>query len=255
MQKSSEHTLSASQFWRIAPAMLGALLVVLLAVDALLAYQPAILKDLSSAWQSLVTMQPVLAPSANVLAATLAIASVVIASAVLLVFARATAGAAHLSLTTTWVAFCMLVVAAIPTPLPLPMSTPLFAGLCALLFVGAGMLLRLGSWAGAISGWCSIALPFVLVTDGYVRAPRTEITFGRDACELLLWLGLSAVGVVLIAYARPRGQSASGAVDGLEGVDVVEALFEQVERAERSEARVAELERQLNHAYAHRRAS
>jgi hypothetical protein len=255
MQKSSANTLGTSQFWRMIPAMLGALLVVLLAVDALLAYEPAILKDLSSSWRSLVTMQPVLAPSANAMAATLAIASVVLASAVLLVFARATAGAAHLSLTPSWVAFCMLVVAAIRTPLPLPVSTPWFAALCALLFVGAGMLLRLGSWAGTISGWCSIALPFVLVTDSYVRAPSTGTTFGRDAGELLLWLGLSALGVVLIAYARPRGQSAGDEVEGLEGVDVVQTLFEQVERAERSEARVAELERQLNDAYARRRAS
>lgn len=249
MQKSSAQRDGVSDFKRIVPAMLGALLVVLVAVDALLAVQPAILKDLSASWQSLVSMQPVIAPSANVLAATLAIASLVIASAVLLAFARATAGAAHLFLTPTWVAFCMLVGSEIRAPLPLPLSTPVLAALCALLFVGAGTLLRLGTSGGTISGWCAIVLPFALVIDGYVRAPSPG-----DAGALLIWLGLGAVGVVVIAYARPRGSNASE-VDGLEGVDVVEALFEQVERAERSEARVAELERQLNNAYGRRRAS
>jgi hypothetical protein len=250
--KSSSHKMSASDFWRIVPMMLGALMVMLFSVDALLAYQPAILKDLTGSWQSLVSMQPMLAPSANVLAATIASATVVIASTALLAFARASAGAAHLVLTPPWVAFCMLVVSAIRVPLPLPM--PVFAALCGVLFVGAGAILRQGSSIGTITGWCLIALPFVLVTDSYVRAPSTGSLFGGEAGELLLWLGLSAVGVVLIAYARPR-RSKSDQVDGLDGVDVVETLFEQIERAERSEARVAELERQLNNAYGRRRAS
>jgi hypothetical protein len=254
MQKSSASGFSASEFWRMVPAMLGALLAVLAAVDALLAFQPSILEDLSGSWRGLVTMHPVLAPSAHILAATLAVASVVIASAILLVFARATLAAAHLSLTPAWVAVCMLSVTAIHPPLPLPVPTPVFAALCALLFVGAGTLLRLGSRAGTISGWALIALPFALLIDGYARPPSAAYSFGRDAGVLLTWLALSVVGVVLIAYARPRGQN-SDEVDGLEGVDVVEALFEQVERAERSEARVAELERQLSNAYASRRAS
>jgi hypothetical protein len=129
-----------------------------------------------------------------------------------------------------------------------------FAALCALLFIGAATLLRQGSTAATITGWCAIALPFAVVGDGFVRLPSAGVTLGRDAIELLTWLGLAAAGVGLIAYVRAR-TSKRGEVDGLEGVDVVEALFEQVERAERSEARVAELERQLNHAYSRRRAS
>jgi hypothetical protein len=254
MEKSSAHGVSGSEFWRTVPTMLGALLAVLAAVDALLAFQPAILQDMSGSWQNLVAVHPVLAPSAHVLAATLAIASVVIASAILLAFARATPTAAHLSLTSACVAVCMLSVTAIHTPQPLPVPTPVFAALSALLFVGAGPLLRLGSRVGTISGWFLIALPFVLLADSYVRAPTATYSFGRDAGVLSMWLGLSVVGVVLIAYARPRASNTDD-VDGLEGVDVVEALFEQVERAERSEARVAELERQLNNAYARRRAS
>ncbi len=253
MQKNA-HGIGVSELWRIVPAMLGALLLMLLAVDALLAFQPALLRDLSGSWLKLVSMQPVLEPSANVLAAALAVASIVIASGVLLVFARVAAGAVHLVLTSTWVAVCMLVVAAIQAPLPLPVPTPVFAALCAALFVGAGTLLRQGSAAATIAGWCALALPFVLVGDGFVRPPSVAPTLGRDAVELLTWLGLGAAGVGLIAHVRTRG-SKSSQVDGLEGVDVVEALFEQVERAERSEARVAELERQLNHAYGRRRAS
>jgi hypothetical protein len=233
--------------------MLGAQLVTLLAVDALLAYQPALLKDLSGSWQSFVTMQPVLDSSASVLAATLAVAGVVIASTILYAFARATAGAPLLALTPMWVAFCMWVVAAIQTPLPLPVQTPMFAALCALLYAAAGMLLRQRSTAGTIAGWGAIGLPFIVLIDGYLRASSAGATVGGDVGELVLWLGLSALGAVSIAYARPRKDSR--AVEGLEGVDVVEALFEQVERAERSEARVAELERQLNIAYGRRRAS
>ena len=253
MQKSANGS-GASELWRIVPAMLGALLVMLLAVDALLTFQPALLKDLSGSWLKLVSMQPVLEPSANVLAATLAVASVVLASGVLLVFARVAAGAAHLALTATWVAVCMLVVATIQAPLPLPVQTPVFAALCALLFVGAGTLIRQGSAAATITGWCALALPFVLVGDGFLRPLSAATMFDRNAVELLVWLGLGAAGVGLIAHVRARG-SKSSEVDGLEGVDVVETLFEQVERAERSEARVAELERQLNQAYARRRAS
>lgn len=253
MQKSARG-IGPSELWRIVPAMLGALLVMLLAVDALLAFQPALLKDLSGSWLNLVRMQPVLEPSANVLAATLAVATAVLASVVLLVFGRVAAGAAHLALTSTWVAFCMLVVAAIQAPLPLPVPTPVFAALCALLFVGAGTLIRQDSTVGTITGWCALALPFVLVGDGYLRPPSAAAMFGSDAVELLTWLGLGAAGVALTAHVRGRASNSSE-VDGLEGVDVVEALFEQVERAERSEARVAELERQLNQAYGRRRAS
>jgi hypothetical protein len=254
MQKSSAHTTGASEFWQIVPGILGALLVTLLAVDALVAYQPALLRDLSGSWQGLVSMQPVLEPSANVLAATLAVAGVVIASAVLFAFARATAGAPHLALTPMWVAFCMWVVAAVPTPLPLPVQTPMFAALCALLYAGAGILLRQGSAAGTVAGWGGIALPFIVVIDGHLRASSSGGTASGYVGDLVLWLGLSALGTVSIAYARSR-RTDSREVEGLEGVDVVEALFEQVERAERSEARVAELERQLNNAYARRRAS
>jgi hypothetical protein len=234
--------------------MLAAQLVALVAVDALLAYQPALLKDLSASWHNFVTLQPVLESSANVLAATLAVAGVVITSTLLFAFARATAGAPHLVLTPMWVAFCMWVVAAIPTPLPLPVQTPMFAALCALLYAAAGMLLRQGSTAGTIAGWGAIGLPFIVLIDGYLRASSTGTTPAGDVGELVLWLGLSALGAVSIAYARVR-RKGSRDVEGLEGVDVVEALFEQVERAERSEARVAELERQLNNAYGRRRAS
>ncbi len=254
MQRSNARGMGASELWRSFPAMLAALLLILLAVDALLAFQPALLGDLSRSWLNLVSMQPVLAPSANVLAASVAIASVVIASVVLLVFARLASGASHWAAASVWVAFCMLVVGSIQVPMPLPVPTPVFAALCALLFVGAGTMIRHGSGAATITGWCAIALPFILVADGFVRPPHAGVTFDRGAGDLVMWLGFGATGVILNAYARARGNKADE-VAGLEGVDVVEALFEQVERAERSEARAAELQRQLNQAYGRRRAS
>ncbi|HKP58362.1 MAG TPA: hypothetical protein VJV78_16670 [Polyangiales bacterium] len=241
-----------SDIWRVIPTMLGALLVMLLAVDAVLALQPSLLKDLSTSWQGLVRMQPVLVPSANILAATLAVTSVVISSAVLFAFSRAPAGAAHVALTSVWVAACMLVVASIHTPLPLPTSTPTFAALCGVLYVGAGTLLRQGSSGATLTGWAALALPFAFVIDGFIRLPTAGVTF-RDASGLIAWLAVSATGVSLVAYAWPRRSSTE--VEGLEGVDAVESLFEQVERAERAEAKVAELQRQLNAAYPRRHAS
>jgi hypothetical protein len=227
--------------------MLAALLAVVFAVDLLLALQPALLDDLSHAWRSAVTMRPVLAPAANVLAAALAVACVVVSSALLLVFSRAAAVAPQLSVAPAWVALCMLSVFRVegPLPLPLPMAMPLFAALSALLFVGASVALCSGSLPGVFCGWMLAAAPLVVLGAGYASSPHGAYAFGRDAGLFVAGLSLSAAGVVLLSFMRTRARRVRE-VPGLDGVDVVDELFTQIERAERSEARVAELERQLS---------
>jgi hypothetical protein len=189
-------------------------------------------------------MRPVLVPAANVLAAALAVASVVLASAVLLVFSRAAQVAPHISLAPVWVAVCLLSVLRSDALLPVPVSPLAFAALSALLFVGASAALCAGSLLGSILGWMLVSAPLVVFGSGYANASHGAYTFGRDAGLFLTGLCLSAVGVVLLSFLQMRARRARD-VPGLEGVDVVEELFTQVERAERSEARAAELERQL----------
>jgi hypothetical protein len=242
MSHSRARTFDGTDWLRTLPPMLGALLATVLAVDMVLAFQPTWLDEFSRAWGSAVATRPVLNPVANALAASLVVASVVISSAVLLAFSRAVVLAPHVSILPAWIALCMLSVIRVHAPLPLPIPVPLFAGLSALLFVGASTALRSGSRASTIFGWMLVAVPLIVFGASYVNASHTEFPFGRDATLLLVGLLLSGLGVVLLAFVQPR---ALGGGD-LDGIDAVEELFSQVERAERSEARVAELERQLS---------
>ncbi|HKP59450.1 MAG TPA: hypothetical protein VJV78_22155 [Polyangiales bacterium] len=231
---------STSEFLRGVPMMLGALLVTVFAVDLLLAAQPALLEDLGSALRNQLTLRPGLMPSTQLLAAGLAVATVVLTSAVLLWFARAAQQAPALSFAPAWVAICLIGVVRTTAPLPPPFTTPWFLALSALLLVGGGMALRTQSTAGAAMGSLALTAPLAVLGAGYTQA----MTHDREALLLASVLILAAIGVALIARLRPS-ERAREEIPGLEGVDIVEALFAQVERAERSEARVAELERQL----------
>jgi hypothetical protein len=242
MSQSRARPFDGTDWLRTLPPMLGALLAAVLAVDMVLAFQPTWLDEFSRAWESAIAMRPVLNPVANALAACLVVASVVISSAVLLAFSRAVVLAPHASLLPAWIALCLLSVIRVQAPLPLPMSVLLFAGLSALLFVGASTALRSGSRGSTIFGWMLLVVPLIIFGASYANASHTEFPFGRDATLLLVGLLLSGLGVVSIAFMQP---SALGGGE-LDGVDAVEELFSQVERAERSEARVAELERQLS---------
>jgi len=235
----------ASDFLRSLPAILGALLVAVFAVDILLAFQPSLLDQLSQTWRNTFAMRPVLAPATNVMAASVAVLSVVGSGALLLAFSRAVAVAPHFSLAPAWVALCMLSMIRVSAPVPLPMSLPVFGMLSALLFVGACTALSAGSRVGSVFGWMLVATPIVMLVASYVGASRGASLLGRDAVMVLSGLSLSAVGVVLLAFMKTRAQGSSG-MDELEDVDVVDELLAQLERAERSEARVVELERQLS---------
>ncbi|MDD9944875.1 MAG: hypothetical protein OXU20_27785 [Myxococcales bacterium] len=242
MRYSRTDTYDVSEFWRSLPVMLGALLSAILAVDMLLAVQPAWLGRMGQALQTAVSTQPISSRLTHVLAGSLAIGVVVISSAVLLAFMRSAVHAPQLSLSPVWVALCMFGLAVANVTPPLPMPTPVFAGLSALVTVGAGTLLWSSSRAKSVFGWVLLASPLLLVAVGHYASPRVGV--GRDTAVFVTGLALSAAGVALSALVAARHDNPNE-LPGLEGIDVVEELYNQIERAERSEARVVELERQL----------
>lgn len=235
---------SSFELVRSLPLLLVALLSIVGAVDLFLMWQPALLDEWSHSFRSLLGTRPMLAPATNVLAASLAVACIVIASTVAIVFARAVRAAPHLTIAPAWIAFCMLCAARLHGPFPLPISAPLFIALSALLFVGASALLRWGSRASELFGWLLLVTPLSLFGGSFAYAARGAAAFGADAGLLTAALVLSAVGAVASALTRQR-EASPYEVPGLEGIDVVAELTAQVDRAEQSEARVAELEKLL----------
>ena len=243
MQQPRANAFDLGDMLRSLPVLLGALLAVVGAVDLLLSLQPALLDRWSHAFRSALSLRPVLSPVTHVLAATLAVASVVLSSAAAIFVARAVRAAPHVTIAPAWVSLCLLSAVRLERPLPLPMSTPVFIALSAVLFIGGSTLLRSGSRAFGAFGWALIAGPLVTFAIPYLSPPGVH-AFTVEAWQLLAALLLSASGAIGSAFVRsmPLGPRE---VKGLEGVDVVNELFAQVERAERSEARVAELERKL----------
>ena len=244
MQQSRTNTLSVRDTLRSLPVLFAALLAVVGGVDLLLLLQPTLLDHWSHAFRSALSLHPVIAPATHVLAAALAGISVVLSSAAAIFVASALSSAPHVTLAPAWISLCMLSVARVDRPLPLPMSTPLFIALSAVLFIAASTMLRSGSRVGGVFGWVLIATPLVLFAIPYVSAPGAP-AFASDAWALAGALTLSASGAVASAFVN-SGKRGPREVKGLEGVDVVNELFAQVERAERSETRVAELERRLS---------
>jgi hypothetical protein len=242
-----------TDFWRTLPTLLAALLAAVVSVDMLLTLQPAVLDELSRSWLRVISLRPMPAPITTVLAASVAVASIVIAAALLLFFARAALIAPHATIAPAWVALWTLCVVRIPAQLPLPVSLPMFIALSALLFVGASAALCSGTRIGNIIGWMLLVSPLGLLAGSFANASRTSYQFNRDNLLVIGGLLLSAAGVALLAFLRKPAAS-SRQVEGLDGLDVVDELFTQIERAERSEARCAELERQLS-AYTRRPAN
>ena len=243
MPQPRANTFDFRETLRSLPILLAALLAVVGAVDLLLLLQPGLLDRWSHAFRSAVSLRPVLSPATHVLAATLAVASVVLSSAAAIFVARAVGAAPHVTIAPAWVSLCLLTAAQLERPLPLPISTPAFIALSGVLFIGGSTLLRSGSRAFGVFGWLLIAGPLVVFGSPYAMTPGAHV-FGAEAWQLAAALVLSASGAIASAFVRegPRGQRE---VKGLEGVDVVDELFAQVERAERSEARAVELEQRL----------
>jgi hypothetical protein len=236
----------ATDFWRTLPTLLAALLAAVVSVDILLTLQPAVLDELSRSWLRLLAVRPMPVPISTVLAASLAVASIVITAALLLFFSRAALIVPHATIAPAWVALWTLCVVRIPASLPLPISLPMFTALSALLFVGASAALCSGTRIGTVVGWMLLVSPLGLLAGGFAHAARSSsYLLTRDTLLVVGGLVLSSAGVVLLAFLRKPAAS-PGVIEGLEGVDVVDELFTQIERAERSEARCLELERQLS---------
>jgi hypothetical protein len=234
-----------TDFWRTLPTLLAALLAAVVSVDMLLTLQPAVLDELSRSWLRVLAMRPMPTPITTVLAASVAVASIVVASALLLFFSRAALIAPHATIAPAWVALWTLCVVRVPASLPLPMSLPMFTALSALMFVGASAALCSGTRIGSIVGWMLLVSPLGLLAGSFANSSRTSFPLNRDALLVIGGLVLSAVGVALLVFLR-KPPANPRQIEGLEGVDVVDELFTQIERAERSEARCAELERQLS---------
>jgi len=235
----------ATDFWRTLPTLLAALLAAVVSVDMLLTLQPAVLDELSRSWVRVLSVRAMPAPITTVLAASVAVASIVIAAALLLFFARAALIAPHATIAPAWVALWTLCIVRIPATLPLPMSMPMFTALSALLFVGASAALCSDTRIGTVVGYMLLVSPLGLLGGSFANASRTIYPLSRDTLLVIGGLVLSAIGVALLAFLR-KPASDPRQIEGLEGVDVVDELFTQIERAERSEARCAELESQLS---------
>jgi hypothetical protein len=227
---------------------LGALLAAVAVVDVLMAWQPAMFVALSEGWRRTVGVRHIAEPSTHALAAAAALLTMVISSVGLAAFARITRLAPHISLAPAWVALCTLSASRLSAAVPLPLPIPAFAALSALLFVGAGAAFRAESRGAAWLACLLSVAPLLALVAGYASAvdgPRAALyPFTRDVALLFGELVACPLGVAsIVRFAR--SERSAREVDGLEGIDVVEELFVQVERAERSEARVAQLERQL----------
>jgi hypothetical protein len=223
--------------------LLSALLIVTAAVDIFMMVQPALVERWSHAFRSALSLHPVISPATHVLASTLAVASIVSSSAGAIFVVRAVRAAPHVTVAPVWISLCMLSAARVERPLPLPMSTPLFIVVTAMLFIAASTLLRSGSRLGGLLGWGCLSAPIAVFAVPYLTAPGA-IPSGAAAWTFVVALVLSASGAIGSAFVRSRVEG-QREVEGLEGVDLVNELFAQVERAERSEARVAELEQKL----------
>jgi len=127
-------------------------------------------------------------------------------------------------------------------PVVLPMPTAVFAALSALLFVGAGALLRADSRTTLVSGWLVLALPIHLFVLAQLSAPGIVLT--RAAGHFLAGLMLSATGVIIFSFVPVPVRSPHVRHEP-DDAALVDELFALLERAEQSEIRVAELERQL----------
>jgi hypothetical protein len=244
MQSSSRaNTFEARDWLRILPALLSALLIVTAAVDIFMMVQPALLERWSEAFRKAFSLHPMVSPSTDVLASSLAVASVVFSSAAAIFVVRAVRAAPHLTLAPVWISVCLLSAARVERAMPLPTSTPLFLAVTAVLLIAASALLFTGSRVSTLLGWCLVAAPLVCFALPYVAAPGVN-RFGADAWTFALALGLSASGAIGCAYVRSRARGARD-TEELDGVDVLDELFVQLERAERCEAHIVELERKL----------
>ncbi len=222
------------------PVMLVSLFVVVGAVDLLLVIQPSVLASLRGDWQS---SMPSGSGWATLLAASVIVGAIALAATTLTWFVRGVRAAPYLCLAPLWVGLCMLVIGRMQIELPLPLPTPAFVAICALVFVGSGVLFESRSQTNNAAGAALSALPILLLVLGYMLS---SVRFDGSAMLLLFVLAVAAAGAPVIAFAvRSSGAKLSGGPSAAADEDVSEQLVELLERARQSEERAVRAERLL----------
>ena len=239
MQTERVRPVSFSDSLKNLPILLGSLVVAVGLVDLLLVIQPGLLVSLRGSWQE------ALPPGSGVstlVAASVITGAIALAAMTLTWFVRSVRSAPYLTLAPLWVGLCMLVIGRMTVALPIPLPTPAFVAICALLFVGSGVLFETRSPQNNAVGAGLSALPILLLVLGYLLS---DVAFDLSAMLLVLVLALAAVGAPVIAIAcRANGAKLSGGLGRMQ-LDPGEQVVELLERARLAEDRATRAEQQL----------
>jgi colicin import membrane protein len=220
------------------PIVLISLFIVVAGVDALLALQPGILQSLRAYFSAPASGGTT---SSALAAAAMIVGGVALSATTLAVFIRGVRTAPYLCITPVWVCACMLAIARLHTPLPLPVPTSAFVAISALLFVSSGVLFESTSRVSNLIGTAASLLPLTLLSIGYAFNSDAQASFGSDSFLMLFVLALAAAGAPAIAVAcrangaRVLGGQASHADTSLQVVELLERARLSEERAEHAE--------------------
>src|SRR5262245_20450421 len=218
---------------RLLPIVFMSLLAVVLAVDAMIGLQPAVLAPLRDGFQHWVGAGWVAPSWASVFATGVAVAGIAIAASVLSVAIRGVQAAPFVWLAPIVVGSGAALMARLPAQLPVPFSAPGFTLLAAGALLGGGALLRGDSFSLRFTAAFVLALPLILLAIGYSQGATSH-----GATEYLLVLVLTTVVIAVLGYATR--ERAPGDSEG-QGEQLVELL----ERARTAEARATFAEQQL----------
>jgi histone H1/5 len=223
------------------PIVLISLFIVVAGVDALLALQPGILQSLRAYFSAPASGGTT---SSALAAAAMIVGGVALSATTLAAFIRGVRTAPYLCITPVWVCACMLAIARLHTPLPLPVPTSAFVAISALLFVSSGVLFESTSRVSNLIGTAASLLPLTLLSIGYAFNTDAQASFGSDSFLMLFVLALAAAGAPAIAVAcRANGAKVLGGQAS--NADMNLQVVELIERARQSEERAAQAERQL----------
>ena len=231
---------------RMLPLVLTSLFVVVAAVDVLLVAQPALILSLRNGWQHTFSGGGVPTTWGSLLAAGVAVAGIAVAAAVLSTFLRAVQSAPYTILAPVLIGGCTLVAGRMQVSLPLPVSTPLFAGIGTLLLIGGGNLFRRGGFLSSCAGALLVVAPLALLASAYFTLQGSAAAalhpFDRSARLFTFVMGFASLGAPLLAIACRRPRNAAWADDG---DDLGGQIVELLDRAQASEERAARAEREL----------
>lgn len=225
------------------PLALASLVIVTAGVDLLIALRPAALSPLRDGLQRWVNTG---AGWPALFAASVAVLAAASAAAILAAFIRGVQRAPYVWLAPWLVGGCTVLMGSMPVKLPLPMSTPVFAGLSALLLIGGGEVFRPASLLRSCMGGLLLCSPFVMLTLGYAQStPPTQ--FGAQAQLFGAALAFAALVAILLSVTAQRMLADRSDASAHERqTDQLRArIFELLERCNANEARAIRAEQQL----------